>query len=366
MTISLSVQSSAIWNLQEFKETGKGERSFDVPQGITSIGRTTASSFSVPVASISKNHAELEQIGDRLFLRDLGSTNGTYVNGRSIEGTIEIVSGDLIQFAAAAFRATCTVNKANTDFAPSMTITEGALNWAQALVQFDRLMSDKAVTPFYQKIITLADRKVVGYEVLARSRMQGLENPAQLFSIAERLEQEESLSELMRVEGTRNTQISMHGTSIFLNTHPKEAVTDRLIRSLRELRKREPEKDITIEIHEGGVTRVNEMKRLRSVLNELGMKLAYDDFGAGQARLVELTEVPPDVLKFDMGLIRDIDKAPLPRRAMVKALIDISHSLGITPLAEGVETEEEHQACLDLGFTQGQGYLYGRPSPQGE
>lgn len=356
----------AAWNLQEFKETGIGERSFDVPMGITSVGRTNASSFCLPAGSISKQHAEIERIGERLYVRDLGSTNGTYINGTRITERVEIRDGDLVQFASIAFRATHFSSLKISESIPHLTITDGLLSWTQALLQFDRLMNEKAVIPHYQKIVRLADREVIAYEVLARSNYKGLEGPAQLFSIAERLEQEETLSELMRTVGVRASQSLGNQKSVYLNTHPKEAVTERFLDSLRTLRMLEPDRHITIEIHEEGVTRVNEMKRLRSVLTDLGMHLAYDDFGVGQARLVELTDVPPDVLKFDMGLIRDIDKALLPRRAMVKALIDVCHSLEIIPLAEGVETEAEHQACLDLGFSHGQGYLYGRPSANDE
>ena len=92
------------------------------------------------------------------------------------------------------------------------------------------------------------------------------------------------------------------------------------------------------------------------------MQLAYDDFGAGQARLLELTEVPPDVLKFDRGLIQNIDSASRPRLEIIRGLVGVAKSMEITTLAEGVETEAEHQVCLELGFDQGQGFLYGRPA----
>ena len=68
--------------------------------------------------------------------------------------------------------------------------------------------------------------------------------------------------------------------------------------------------------------------------------LAYDDFGAGQARLVELVDVPPDYLKFDMRLVQNLDSASLERQRMLASLVKMVHDLGITPLAEGIETEE--------------------------
>ena len=103
------------------------------------------------------------------------------------------------------------------------------------------------------------------------------------------------------------------------------------------------------------------MKRFRGVLSDLEMQLSYDDFGAGQGRLLELGEVPPDVLKFDMQLIRDIDTASATRQDLLASLVRIAIDLGTTPLAEGVETAGEHQTCQQMGFLLGQGYRYGRP-----
>ncbi len=72
--------------------------------------------------------------------------------------------------------------------------------------------------------------------------------------------------------------------------------------------------------------------------------------------------MPPDVLKFDMQLIRDIDKAASTRQELLASLVRIANEIGTVPLAEGVETEAEHEVCLQMGFQLGQGYLYGRPA----
>ena len=66
---------------------------------------------------------------------------------------------------------------------------------------------------------------------------------------------------------------------------------------------------MVLEVHEGVVTDLPTMHWLRDQLNDLGVGLAYDDFGAGQSRLTELAEVPPDFIKLDMSLIRGIDLA---------------------------------------------------------
>jgi EAL domain-containing protein (putative c-di-GMP-specific phosphodiesterase class I) len=128
------------------------------------------------------------------------------------------------------------------------------------------------------------------------------------------------------------------------------------------LRAENPDIKITIEIHEAAVTDRASMLHFRKILQEIGMKLSYDDFGAGQGRLLELGEVPPDVLKFDMQLIRGIDTASAKRQELLATLVRMARDLGATPLTEGVETANEHQTCQQLGFELGQGFYYGRPA----
>jgi EAL domain-containing protein (putative c-di-GMP-specific phosphodiesterase class I) len=102
------------------------------------------------------------------------------------------------------------------------------------------------------------------------------------------------------------------------------------------------------------------MGLLRGQLHERGIGLAYDDFGSGQARLTELAEVPPDFIKLDKALIRDIHTATA-RQELVRALVRVSTDLGIRLIAEGIEAVEEMEVCIDLGCQFGQGFFFGRP-----
>ena len=111
---------------------------------------------------------------------------------------------------------------------------------------------------------------------------------------------------------------------------------------------------------------VARMKELAARLKDIGVRFAYDDFGAGQARLNELGEVPAHFVKFDMGLIRGIDLASERKQKVVGDLVRLVLELGSVPLAEGVETEAEAEVCRLMGFKLVQGYLTGRPVPVDE
>jgi len=120
---------------------------------------------------------------------------------------------------------------------------------------------------------------------------------------------------------------------------------------------------IVLEINEKAITDLGQMKSLKSALKNLDIGLAYDDFGVGQSRLVELAKFPPDFLKFDISLIRKIHLAPKQLHQMVAAFLHMSQDLGAATIAEGVECQEEAETCRQLGFDYAQGFHYGMPIP---
>ena len=73
-----------------------------------------------------------------------------------------------------------------------------------------------------------------------------------------------------------------------------------------------------------------------------------------------VVEVPPDYLKFDLSLIRGIDRL-ISKQRMLESLVSMVLDLGVTPTAEGVETEAEEEVCRTIGFELAQGYRFGRP-----
>jgi EAL domain-containing protein (putative c-di-GMP-specific phosphodiesterase class I) len=224
-------------------------------------------------------------------------------------------------------------------------------------------MTQRAVTPHFQPIVAMVDSRVLGYEILARSRFFGLRDPDAMFAAAKVLNMESELSRILRDVGIRSGQVLPKGNSLFVNTHPAEIDDlDLLILSLRELRELAPERPLVLEIHEAAVTCGQQMRVLRAALTDLSIGLAYDDFGAGQARLVELVDVPPDYLKFDMRLVQNLETASPDRQRLLASLVKMVHDLGITSLAEGIETKGDHEICREIGFTCGQGFYYGYPS----
>jgi EAL domain-containing protein (putative c-di-GMP-specific phosphodiesterase class I) len=318
------------------------------------VGRHPSNSLCLSDSTVSGRHAEILTINKDLFVRDLNSTNGTLLNGRRIQHLTGLRSGDVLHFGSVMYTL-----QSSTDECTSSTVTADVSADALAQLQFDKLLRRPALRPYFQPIVRLSDTARVGFEILSRSYLLGLETPEKMFRVAASRNVEAELSQVCRTEGLRIGE-SLPGTQFYLNTHPAEIVGTELFPSLEQLRSEFPEMQIVLEVHEGAAASSALLQEIRRVTRELKMGLAYDDFGAGQARLKELFEVPPDVLKFDVKFVHGLPFTTPQHRATIQSLIRIVKDLNVVPLAEGVETVDEASVCFELGFELAQGFLFGR------
>ncbi|GGC26448.1 hypothetical protein GCM10011504_00910 [Siccirubricoccus deserti] len=123
---------------------------------------------------------------------------------------------------------------------------------------------------------------------------------------------------------------------------------------------------LEVEITEGALLQDSEqtLEKLRR-LKALGVRIVLDDFGTGYSSLSYLRQFPFDKLKIDSGFVRGMDRSA-ESAAIIRAVIGLSHSLGIRVNAEGVETSGQLQALRREGCEEAQGYLFGRPMPPRE
>jgi len=353
-----TVTQKATWLLSGQVKEDEPVRNVRIDATPFTVGRCVGLSLTISNPSVSSLHAELTLPDGRLVVRDLESTNGTFVNGVRIVHPCQLKHGDLVQFAQMVFRVGLESQDRQTK-----TIQGDAADRALALIQFDKLMTERAVVTHVQPIVEINSQSTIGYEILGRSRLFGLTSPEAMFTAAAVLDLEAELSRILRYEGILHASHLPGNPLLFFNTHPSEMVEPGLLEfSLRELRELAPDTQIVLEIHERAVADLAQMRELHAALTSMNILLAYDDFGAGQARLVELVEVPPAYLKFDLKLVQNIQHATSERQRMLSSLVQMVRELGIAPLAEGVETNAEHEICRQMGFQFAQGFLYGRPA----
>ncbi len=350
-----------VWFLSGSLEPRDTLRHLPIDEAKFTVGRKAGSSLKLNFKTVSGKHAILSIRDEHLFLTDLDSTNGSYVNGERITGEVPISEEDLIHFAEAPFR----VLRQSPTGQSAGTIARNVCDEALALVQFDRMMSEKLVRPHFQVIVDVSTRDVIGHEILGRGSVFGLESVGAMFQAASQLNLEVELSQLLRWEGIRVGRDLPGRPNLFVNTHPKELEdVGKLISSLEKVRQMSAgNTDLVLEIHEASVTNRSVMRELSAAVKDLEIELAFDDFGSGQARLAELIEARPDYVKFDISLIHAIDHAGEARRRMLETLVQMVRDLEIRALAEGIETADEAQACVEIGFDLAQGFYFGRPAP---
>jgi diguanylate cyclase (GGDEF)-like protein len=123
-----------------------------------------------------------------------------------------------------------------------------------------------------------------------------------------------------------------------------------------------PPSTLTLEITENLVmSDPNGAARCLDELHELGVRLVIDDFGKGYSSLSYLRRLPVDEIKIDRTFVLDL--ADGEDDTLVRCMIDLAHNLGMTAVAEGVETEFVYQQLADLGCDSAQGYFICRPAP---
>jgi EAL domain-containing protein (putative c-di-GMP-specific phosphodiesterase class I) len=358
------------WFLEGFLSTDQVTRRLPIDRFPFPVGRGEDNALIVRSGEVSRYHAQFTSKENQLVLEDLRSTNGTFVNCRRITRMTVLRHGDIVRFGAVEYRI---IGKAGLKKAPGHQDPEATFLSVtpfdrsvvpEGLVRLRELLDRHMVTAALQPIV-LSTGRIVAHELLGRGTHPSLPvTPVELLKLAEAADLELELSETLRDRGVRLALKHGYRGPFFVNTHPAELLDpDRLFQSVSALRTRFPSMGLTLEIHEQAVTDINAMKDLIHKLRALDIAIAFDDFGAGQSRLLELVEVTPEIVKFDICLIRDIHRAPEPRAHMLRLLLRMCHDMGIKVLAEGVAREEEAAACLKLKFDYLQGFYFGAPMP---
>jgi blue light- and temperature-responsive anti-repressor len=223
-------------------------------------------------------------------------------------------------------------------------------------------VTDPAITFAFQPIADIESRTVFAYEALVRGARG--ESAGEVFAsvCSESLHQFDHDARMSAVAlaarlGLR-TKISLNLLPGSLDAQPRslDALLERATQSglLAE--------QLLIEVTEGEVIqRPKEFIQLLNRYRTYGVRLAIDDFGAGYSGLNLLADFQPDLIKLDMHLVRDVDRAG-PRQAIARGILQVCDDLGIEVIAEGVETPGEYRWFKRAGIRLFQGYLLGRPA----
>ena len=216
----------------------------------------------------------------------------------------------------------------------------------------------------YQPIVNVTDRTVWGHEALVRG-------PAgeSAYSVLSQVNEENRyrFDQACRVKAIKGAALIGIQERLSINFLPNAIYKPEVcIRTTLAAARTHgfPLERIVFEATEGEA--ISDGRRLAEILREYkrtGFITAIDDFGAGYAGLNLLADFQPDVIKLDMELVRNVDSSKS-RQAIARGILRICQELGITALAEGIETAAERDFFRGEGVSLMQGYLFSRPAFQ--
>ncbi|WP_216321931.1 EAL domain-containing protein [Deinococcus aestuarii] len=220
-----------------------------------------------------------------------------------------------------------------------------------------------------QPIVELASGRVYGYEALVRAQWHGqFFGAGPLLQAAAAHGQSRGFDAHARRTAIRQAYPQLQGDQVlFINFAPGVVYNPDICLQTTFETCREVGADFSrllFEVTESeAFPDLRLLKRILERYRAEGAQVALDDLGAGHTSLTYLSELRPDVVKLDRGLVRDLHGDD-PRVPLVSALIRYAHDLGVRVVAEGLETQEEVQIVYELGTDYAQGYFLGRPVEQ--
>jgi diguanylate cyclase (GGDEF)-like protein len=223
------------------------------------------------------------------------------------------------------------------------------------------------VIPFYQPIFQLANKKLCGYEVLARWRhpRQGLLAPDQFIPVAEASRQMNTLTDsLLRQVCSDLAYLPLHAV-VAINVSPGQlmdpGLSDRLLAIIAEAGL--PASRFEIEVTEAAIMDTSpEVSHNLTAFRERGASVALDDFGTGYSSLSNLRQLQFDRLKIDRSFVQGLT-SNLEDQKLVEAMLSLANSFDMAVTAEGIETEEAFNQLVAMGCSRGQGFHLGKPEP---
>jgi diguanylate cyclase (GGDEF)-like protein/excisionase family DNA binding protein len=227
------------------------------------------------------------------------------------------------------------------------------------------------LTVHYQPILDLRTSRVVGFEALARWQhpSRGLVLPVDFIALAEESELIVALGRVILEKACRQAQLWRtrwpdENLAMSVNLSPRQFLDPDLANGIsRVLRESGLEPcALELEITESSVMDRSEAGlTVLQQLRALGVRVVLDDFGTGYSSLAYLRQLPLDTIKVDRSFVTDLDVQD-PNLGIVRAVVSLAHGLGITVVAEGIETDEQARRLRELGCDMGQGYAWAHPS----
>jgi diguanylate cyclase (GGDEF)-like protein len=252
--------------------------------------------------------------------------------------------------------------------APMLVNTQQQLELEMAL---RRALRNEEFVLMFQPIMSADGRAIEAVEALLRwnDPARGLVSPAEFIPVLEQTGLIVPVGQWVLREACRRMRLwTTHGAmpvTLSVNVSPMQFAESDFVRQVLAVLQATglPPRQLQLEVTEGLLLDPTpEALRKMDALADAGVRLAVDDFGMGYSSLAYLKRFRLHSLKIDRLFVRDVPRLPQDS-AIVRAIVELAHALGLHVTAEGVETSEQHVALQRLGCDSMQGFLFARPMP---
>jgi len=291
----------------------------------------------------------------------IGACAGYAEAGHDVSESEELVRRARLALRAAAEKGTGIV----TAFDPSLDALSKDQHFLRR--ELPRAIAGDTLDLHYQPIVASNGARIVGVEALLRwtHPQRGAIGPALFVPVAERMGLIDRLGAFVLRRALKDAKSWPDDLYVAVNLSPLQ-VRDRtiveIVRSALEETGVSPSR-LMLEITEGVlIDNPEEMLKRIEDLHRLGVRIALDDFGSGYSNLGYLQRFPLDKLKIDRSFVTALGKSSN-GGVIIQAIVALGRALGLSVLAEGVETEEQRVLLRLAGCDEMQGFLFAKPAP---
>lgn len=308
------------------------------------LGRDPSADFVLTDRSVSARHAVLTVQEDRLYVRDLLSTNGTFVNGTRVTDAVEVEEGDTLHFGATVFYvATDHSTKSNTVVANVESASkEGGPKPLSEATPDD-------IDPWFQAICAMPECETLGHYVYCLSPVFGIDSEKQFGELVGRPEAIARYGHLRRV-ATLSSVEAYGSQCLFLQTHPLELRSAEFGRSLATMRESFP--DLGIQLDLDVATPSQLVLQQWALLENLSVGVSYSGCSSAD-QLARLVVTPRSFVTLGKKVVYSAQAEPL---------VEAARRLQIRTIAAGVDSASMAETCVTMGFDAVRGPLFGRPA----
>lgn len=320
----------------------------------------------------------MESTGTMDFLQDLGRTGraGSIIISSALSADTHAVLGQLVSLLGMALRG--DVNKPLQPGALKLLLARhlnepinesGVLPVVPATEdEVRQALAGHQLHAYFQPKFNLKTGVVCSIEALARWHhpFKGVLPPSAFMPVIERCGWMDDLLFQQLEQGLQLQRQAIDqgfALNVAFNLHASQLVNPTLTGRIQALLAEHdlPGTGVTFELTETGLLEAPAISLECLVrLRMMGCGLSIDDFGAGFSSLQRLCQLPFNEIKLDGEFVRGLRSEPR-RRAVISSTLALGEALGMAVVVEGIETEEQRKALVELGCTQGQGYLCARP-----